>query len=216
MAMTIFLQQSACAATDTFHRCQASQVDPRIISQLKYDRSSAPNHKLSRLPDLNLGFILQIRRNMKNLAVVHASAPKEAPLPAHPSPGGGHYWKVHILGTIVAMLLSFSKGKWGPLLILKEKVETTIEELEQISDVVEEVADKVEEVAEAAAKHLPEGKLQDAAEFIDKLAEEIEKNAHLAGDLLEKVEDMGDEVDSFLDSNNQDKTVVSEEAKDHK
>ncbi|XP_028757395.1 uncharacterized protein LOC114716550 [Neltuma alba] len=152
----------------------------------------------------------------KNLAVVHASAPKEAPLPAHPSPGGGHYWKVHILGTIVAMLLSFSKGKWGPLLILKEKVETTIEELEQISDVVEEVADKVEEVAEAAAKHLPEGKLQDAAEFIDKLAEEIEKNAHLAGDLLEKVEDMGDEVDSFLDSNNQDKTVVSEEAKDHK
>ncbi|XP_028797101.1 uncharacterized protein LOC114752526 [Neltuma alba] len=215
MAMTIFLQQSTCAATYTSRWCQASQADARIISELKHERSSLPKHKLSRLMgDFNAG--LGIRRNMKNVAV-HAGVPPETPFPADPSPG---HWKVWILGTIVTILLSFfTKGKWGPLLKLKDKVETTIERAEEVSDVVEEVAEKVEEVAEAASKHLPEGKLQDAAEFVEEVAEKIDEEAHLAGDVLEKVEEMGKEVDSFVDSStHQDKTVdVSEQkAEDHK
>ncbi|KAI9106497.1 hypothetical protein K1719_022025 [Acacia pycnantha] len=201
MAMTIFLQQSSFSATDSFSRRPASKVEPRIISQLKHDSSFIPKHMLFRLGDFNAG--LQIRRNMNDVAV-HASVPPQAPFPSDHSPA---HWKVWILGAAVAILVSFSKGKWGPLLKLKEKAETTIEELEEISDAVEEVAEKVDEVAEAAAKHLPEGKLQDAAEFIEKVAERIDENAHIAGDVLHKVEEMGKEVESLLGSNtHQEKT----------
>ncbi|KAI9106493.1 hypothetical protein K1719_022021 [Acacia pycnantha] len=208
MEMTILLQQSSCAAaTDTFGRFRASQVHPRVISQLKLDRSSVSKHKWSPLQI--------IRRNMKNVAVVHASAAPEVTLHAHHhSHRRHHFWKFRIFATIVTIFLSFFKGKWGPLLLLKEKVETAIEELEEISEVVEEVADAVEELAETAAKNLPEGKLHDAAEFIDKLAQEVEKDAHIAGHLLEKVEEtLERKVDSFIDSHtrsHKEKTAVSE------
>ncbi|XP_054796558.1 uncharacterized protein LOC129301953 isoform X2 [Prosopis cineraria] len=207
------IRQELCLSSDlqgTFSRCPASKAGPRIRSQLRYDRSFfITKYKLSGLRGFNAGFQFQIRRNMKNVAI-HAGVPPGAPFPA------GGDWKVWILGTIVTVLLSFSKGKWGPLLKLKEKVETTLEEMEKISDVVEEVAEKVEEVAEAAAEHLPEGKLQDVAELIENLAEQIDKDAHLAGDVLDKVEEMVKEVDSFVDADAQEKTVVSEEAEDQK
>ncbi|KAI9106929.1 hypothetical protein K1719_022457 [Acacia pycnantha] len=73
-------------------------------------------------------------------------------------------------------------------------------QVEQISFAVERAAEMVEEMAEAAANRLPQGKLHDSAEFVEKLAEEIDKVAHLSVDLLEKVEEMEKKVDSFLDS----------------
>lgn len=112
--------------------------------------------------------------------------------------------------------MSFSRGKWGPLLQLKgnkikmihvnynkivpkysvidkyfcsclDKIETTIDEAEKVVDIVEEVAERVEEVAEGVVKHLPEGKLHDAVEFVEKVAEDIDKLAENAEDALEKV-----------------------------
>ncbi|KAJ1431921.1 hypothetical protein SESBI_06896 [Sesbania bispinosa] len=96
--------------------------------------------------------------------------------------------KVWILGAIFTILLSFTRGKWwGPLLRLKDKFETTIDEAERVVDIVEEVAEDVEKVAEGAAEHLPKGKLRDAAEFVEKVAEDVDKHAQNAEDALEKV-----------------------------
>lgn len=49
------------------------------------------------------------------------------------------------------------------------------------------MAEKVDKVAEEALKHLPEGKIHDAVEFVEKVAEDVEKRAQRAEDALEKV-----------------------------
>lgn len=56
-----------------------------------------------------------------------------------------------------------------------------------MTDIVEEVADKVEQVAEEVAEHLPDGKLKDAVTMVEHLAETAGKDAHLAGDIIDKV-----------------------------
>ncbi|CAL0316990.1 unnamed protein product [Lupinus luteus] len=65
--------------------------------------------------------------------------------------------KIWILGTIVTILLSLSRGRWGSLLQLKDKIGTTIGEAKEIADIVEEVSEKVDKVVEEAEKELPEG-----------------------------------------------------------
>lgn len=49
------------------------------------------------------------------------------------------------------------------------------------------MAGDVEKVAEKAVKNLPKGKLHDVAEFVEKVAEDIEEHAQNADDALEKV-----------------------------
>ncbi|OIW02560.1 hypothetical protein TanjilG_12874 [Lupinus angustifolius] len=148
--------------------------------------------------------------------VVYANIPSGAPLPVDPNSPG--HWKIWILGTIVTILLSFSRGKWGSLLQLKDKIGTTIDEAEEIADIVEEVSEKVDKVAEEAEKKLPEGKLQDAAEFIEKVAEDINKHTRNAEDALEKVEGMEKELESLIESTPRPEktTVVATKAQDQK
>ncbi|CAL0299304.1 unnamed protein product [Lupinus luteus] len=90
--------------------------------------------------------------------VVYANIPSGSPLPVDPN--SPSHWKIWILGTIVTILLSLSRGRWGSLLQLKDKVGTTIDEAKEIADIVEEVSEKVDKVAEEVEKELPEGKLQ--------------------------------------------------------
>lgn len=49
------------------------------------------------------------------------------------------------------------------------------------------MAEGVEKVAEGAVKHLPKGKLHDAAKLVEKVAQDIDKHAQNAEDVLEKV-----------------------------
>ncbi|QCE00656.1 Glycine-tRNA synthetase [Vigna unguiculata] len=124
-----------------------------------------------------------------------------------PSDSSHGDWNVWIIGTIITALLSFTRGKWGPLVQFKEKIETTIEEAERVADIVEEVAEEVEKVAKGVVKHLPEGKLQNAAELVENAAENVYQHAQNAEDLLEKVEELEKEVDSFFES-----TILKEES----
>ncbi|KAK7385340.1 hypothetical protein VNO78_31056 [Psophocarpus tetragonolobus] len=194
MANTTFTRRCTCLAMETL--CQASKVDNsfsvnnfRFNSKVKYNCFSVPEQ------NLGLRFRKDITKRM-NMAVYASIQSGNSP-PVDSSPG---HWKLWIIGTIVTIFLSFTKSKWGPLLILKEKIETTIDEAESVANIVEEVADGVEKVAEEAAKHLPKGKLRDAAEFVENVAENVEKQAQNAEDLLEQVEDTENEVDSFFES----------------
>ncbi|KAK7275801.1 hypothetical protein RIF29_16925 [Crotalaria pallida] len=213
MANTIFtLKSSTCLGLGTFRRCQASKSEHPthhhlgFYSKSKFNRISIPDQKLA------LRFQNDFRRKM-NMAVF-ANIPQGAPLPADPSPG---HWKGWAIGATVTLLLSFSRGKWGPLLQLKDKIEITIEEVERVADIVEEVAERVEKVADEAAKYLPEGKLHDYAEIVGKVAEDIDKLAENAEHTLEKVEVMEKEVESLIESTAQEKTsVASNTAKDQK
>ncbi|OWM79987.1 hypothetical protein CDL15_Pgr006291 [Punica granatum] len=106
-------------------------------------------------------------------------------LPSGCSPGS---WKLWILGVVISVVLPFWKSKWGPLLKLKNEVETVVKVAENVTDVVEKVAEGVEKVAEDVAEMLPEGgKLRNAVELVEHVAEETAKDAHLVEGLIDKV-----------------------------
>ncbi|XP_022741093.1 uncharacterized protein LOC111292784 [Durio zibethinus] len=115
---------------------------------------------------------------------------------ASSSPGASsNSWKSWILGILLSAVLSFWKHKWGPLLAMKEKVDRVVETAELVVEVVEKVAEEVEKVADEVADTLPKnGKLKEAVSFIETIAKETAKDARLAEELIQKVEDVEKEV----------------------
>ncbi|KAK6115017.1 hypothetical protein DH2020_007286 [Rehmannia glutinosa] len=80
------------------------------------------------------------RRNF----TVHNSVQPNAPLPSQP-PSSSLRW---ILGIVLTIILPFASNKWGPLLNIKQEVDTTVETIEEIVDIVEKMAEVVDKVAE--------------------------------------------------------------------
>ncbi|XP_020210050.1 uncharacterized protein LOC109795051 [Cajanus cajan] len=211
MANTIFTQMIASLAVGTFSRYPASNIVNHSIHHLRFN-SKVKRNRFS-VPEKNLSLRFQKDATRKmNMAVYSSITPGD---PVDPSPG---HWKIWILGTIFTILASFTRGKWGPLLQLKEKVETTIDEAERVVDVIEDVAEKVDKVAEEAVNHLPKGKLRDAAEFVEKVAEDIDNHAQQAEEALEKVENIEKEFESFIESttHQENSTTATTTAKEHK
>ncbi|KAI4307438.1 hypothetical protein L6164_030627 [Bauhinia variegata] len=186
MAFTTNPQGSACLATAaTLSRCQASKHDLIHLPPLSKHNLGASSAALT----VRRG----TRRNM-NIVVLNGAQPG-GPLPSDPSCG---LRKICILGTIMTVLLSFTKGKWGPLLKLKEELEERMDAIEDVMDMVEDAAEKVDKVAEGISDNLPDGKLRDFADFVENLAEQVDKGAELAGDALEKVEQAEELIETFL------------------
>ncbi|KRH16789.1 hypothetical protein GLYMA_14G177800v4 [Glycine max] len=194
MANTIFTQTITCLAVGKY---PASNVD-HPIHPLQFNSKLKHNNRFS-VPEKNLALRFQNGSTRK----------------MERSRDG----KIWIVGTIFTILVSFTRGKWGPLLQLKEKVETTIDEAQRVVDIVEDVAEGVDKVAEEAVKHLPDGKLRDAVEFVEKVAEDIDKHAERAEDELEKVENMENEFESFIEStthHQENSVTTTAEAKEQK
>ncbi|RDX76398.1 hypothetical protein CR513_43612, partial [Mucuna pruriens] len=210
MENTILTQKTTCLAAGTFGRCSASNVNHpirhlRFNSKIKHNIFSVPEKK-------NLALRFQNDATRKMNMTVHAEIIPGGPVdPAMDKKinkiSSGR--KIRIVSTIFTLAVSFiSGGKWGPLLRLKEKVETTIDEAQRVVDIIEDVAEGVDKVAEEAVKHLPEGKLRDAVQFVEQVAEQIDNHAELAEDALEKVENMEKEFGSIIEStSHQDNTV---------
>ncbi|KAL6220126.1 hypothetical protein ACLB2K_007883 [Fragaria x ananassa] len=91
--------------------------------------------------------------------------------------------------------------KWGPLQIIKNRVDMVMNTVEAVAEVVEAVAHKVEEVADDIADKLPEdGKLKSAFEAVEAIAKETAKDAHMVDELIENVEAVEDKVEDFFES----------------
>ncbi|KAK7321212.1 hypothetical protein VNO77_31606 [Canavalia gladiata] len=210
MANSIFAQNFTCLAVGTFGRYQASKLD-QPIHRLQFN--SKIKHTRFSVQKQNLGFRFQNDAARKMNMAVYAGTTPGTPLPVDPLS-----WKFWILGTIFTILLSLLRGKWGPMLQLKEQVEKTIDEAERVVEIVEEVAEGVDKVAEEAVKHLPKGKFRDAVEFVEEVAENIDKHAQNAEDALEKVENMEKEFEFFVESATHPENTVSTstETKDQK
>ena len=73
------------------------------------------------------------------------------------------------------------------LCVYIEEVETAIDKVEAITDIVEKVAEQVEKVADDIGDHLPEGRLKDALDIGEDMAEDTADGAHLAGEFIDKV-----------------------------
>ncbi|KAF5818584.1 hypothetical protein HanPI659440_Chr02g0050511 [Helianthus annuus] len=105
------------------------------------------------------------------------------------------------IGMITALIVPFFSRKWIMLLKIKDEVDTVVEETEKIVDRIEDVAETVDKVAKDVADHLPEGgKLRNAVVFVEGVAEEIAREAHLVEDFLHEVEDVEEKIELLVES----------------
>ncbi|KAL0017542.1 hypothetical protein SO802_004611 [Lithocarpus litseifolius] len=96
--------------------------------------------------------------------------------------------KVWIVGLIASAILPFFGIKFGPLLKLKQEVDSVVDTVEDVAEVIEKVAEEVQIVDKEIAEHLPAGgKLKVVATFIENVAETTDKDARLAEDVIDKV-----------------------------
>ncbi|KAM7518543.1 hypothetical protein LguiB_017505 [Lonicera macranthoides] len=104
-----------------------------------------------------------------------------------------------LLGMAMAVVVPFFTHKWGPLLKWTKNIESDLEIAENIVNSVESAAEKLHEVAETIEESLPQGKLRNAFDLIENTAEEIAKGADIAGDLIDKIQEVEDKVDAFIE-----------------
>ncbi|MED6210252.1 hypothetical protein PIB30_062471 [Stylosanthes scabra] len=209
----IFSQKiTTCLALGAAVRCNinnnnASKVDQFIIPTTHGVKQS----HFSFLDQKNQRYLRSQNEATRKKKMAICALPPEAPVPVDATSHGQLWdfitnsslsdWQVWVGGSAVTLLLSFvTKGKWGPLLQLNDKLQATIDEAEKVVDMVEDVAERVEKIAEEAANNLPDGKLQDAAEYIESLAEKIDKSAEMAEAALEKIEDISENLESMAES----------------
>lgn len=117
-----------------------------------------------------------------------------------PSGSFSSSWKRWIAGLAISgVTLPLCKDKIYSFLEWKNDVEIVVEDAEIIAEVVEKVAEEVVEIAELLTNKLPEGgKLKNAVDDIENVAKEIVKDANIAEDIINKVEDFEKEVDSLV------------------
>ncbi|MBA0555851.1 hypothetical protein Golob_026002 [Gossypium lobatum] len=111
----------------------------------------------------------------------------------------------------MSIILPFWRSKWGPLLKLKDEVETIIDKAEEVTDIVEKVAGQVEEVADDIGNHLPEGRLKNALQFVEDMAQNTADGARLAGDLIDKVEEVEGKVETWMGENSIDEEAAAKD-----
>ncbi|KAK4391008.1 hypothetical protein Sango_2164100 [Sesamum angolense] len=123
-------------------------------------------------------------------------------------------------GVAITVVVPFFSGKWASLLKLKNEVETAVETVEEIVEAVEKVAEGVEKVAEDIADDLPEGgRLRKAVDFVESVAERASKDAHLVGDFIDKVQEVEERVEEYVESLAEESTThdhpIEEQEKAH-
>ncbi|KAL4556465.1 hypothetical protein LXL04_039119 [Taraxacum kok-saghyz] len=119
------------------------------------------------------------------------------PPPGVPLPSGS--MKSWVLGIVLTFVLPFITHKWGPLIALKNKVDTAVNMAENIVEVIEDVAGKVDKVIDNITDDLPvDSKLRKELEAIDGIVEGLAKSAHIVNDIIEKVEEAEDKLESLI------------------
>lgn len=149
-----------------------------------------------------------MNKSNRKFAVFNGVLPG-VPLPSEPPPSDS--WNGWILGAVLTFVLPFLANKWGPLLKIKDEVDTAVQTVENVVDAVEKVAEQVEKVAEDIAEGLPAGKLKNAVTFIENVADQIDDTAEVVGDAIDKVQEVGDQIESALDG---EKEAIPEKAKE--
>ncbi|KAF6170286.1 hypothetical protein GIB67_042976 [Kingdonia uniflora] len=143
-----------------------------------------------------------------DMNAVNNVIPGGAPLPSgSPFPG----WSNWMLLTLIPMILPFFKSKWGPLLLLKQRADTILQEVEDMAELVEDAARKVDRIADDVTEKLPEGsKLKKVISMVDHVVEDTIKVADLAEEIIDRVQDVEQKVETLIEqkAKNQDVKVV--------
>ncbi|KAI3464479.1 hypothetical protein Pfo_021142 [Paulownia fortunei] len=151
-------------------------------------------------------------KTKRNSFSVYANSVPGAPLPSGPPPSNSMSW---ILGLVVSFLLPFFTNKWGPLWVIKNRIETAVETVEHIVEAVEKVAEEVDKIAEDIADDLPQGKLKNLVEFVEDMAEKTAKTADCLDNIIDKVQEAEDQVEDIVESVAKQAKKSPKEAQDH-
>ncbi|KAK4429681.1 hypothetical protein Salat_1268700 [Sesamum alatum] len=133
----------------------------------------------------------------RNSFVVYANSVPGAPLPSGPPPSKSMSW---ILGVVVSFILPFFTNKWGPLWVIKNRIDSAVQTVEHIAEAVEKVAEEVDKIAEDISDDLPQGKLKDLVDFVEDMAEKTAKTADSLDNLIDKVQEAEDKVENIVES----------------
>ncbi|XP_022132223.1 uncharacterized protein LOC111005138 [Momordica charantia] len=115
-------------------------------------------------------------------------------------------WPLWMLGMLISAILPFGGNKLWPFLILNQNVDKVVDAVEEVAEMVETAAEGVEKVAEEVAEHLPQGgQLQKAALFLENAAKTLSKDAHVAEQIVHKIEEVEDKVISSFKKNGETK-----------
>ncbi|MFS7953167.1 hypothetical protein Hanom_Chr07g00615391 [Helianthus anomalus] len=150
-----------------------------------------------------------------NLMTVYANVEPAGPPPPPPpgSPFGS--WKNWVIGVLMTFIIPLVTTKGGRIKLLLQKVDQIVDTAEHISEVVEAVADKVDKVVEELEDVLPEGsELKKTLDFIENVAEKVEKDAHTAGDFIDKVQEMEDKIEDIMEPVLEEAKEVAKKAKE--
>ncbi|KAJ9545692.1 hypothetical protein OSB04_025399 [Centaurea solstitialis] len=138
--------------------------------------------------------------------------PPGVPLPAGSPSGSMRNW---IVGIVLTFVLPFITHKWGPLLVLKNKVDTMVNTAEYIMETIEDVAERVDKVIDNITDELPESsQLRKSMEAIDGLVEGLAKSAHIANDIIDKVEEVEDKLESLIAHEAKEKEEASKQVEE--
>ncbi|XP_076888725.1 uncharacterized protein LOC143539244 [Bidens hawaiensis] len=152
-----------------------------------------------------------------NLMIVYANVDPTATPPPPPPPPGSPFgsWKNWVIGILMTFIIPLVTTKGSRLKLLIQKVDQIVDTAEHLTEVVEAVADKVDKVVEELEDELPEGsELKKTLDFIENVAEKVEKDAQTAGDFIDKVQDMEDKIEDIMEPVLEEAKEVAKRAKE--
>ncbi|XP_037443108.1 uncharacterized protein LOC119311563 [Triticum dicoccoides] len=109
-------------------------------------------------------------------------------------------WARLAIGSTVAIAAPFLHSKSASILRIGNEVEMVKDAAETAAEVVEEVATAAERVSSEVAGHLPEdGRLRRAAVAVEHASKEVAEEAHLARDIIHKVDEIEEDVKAIIE-----------------
>ncbi|MFS7913071.1 hypothetical protein Hanom_Chr02g00137381 [Helianthus anomalus] len=149
----------------------------------------------------------------RNSMIVYSNV-EPAGKPSPPSGSSGS-WKNWVIGILMTVIVPFFTTKGGPIKLLIQGVDQIMDTAEHITEVVEAVADKVDKVVEELGDELPEGsEIKKTLDFIENIAERVERDAQTAGDFIDKVQEMEDKIEEIMEPVLEEAKTVDRETKE--
>ncbi|XP_062200301.1 uncharacterized protein LOC133902987 [Phragmites australis] len=109
-------------------------------------------------------------------------------------------WVRIAIGSVLAAATPFLHSKWVAFLRIQSELEVVKDTAEVVAEVVEEAAVAAEKVSSEVAEQLPEGgKLRTAAVLVEHASKEVAEEAHLAQDIIHKVNEIEEGVKAMIE-----------------
>ncbi|KAB1206823.1 hypothetical protein CJ030_MR7G008261 [Morella rubra] len=110
------------------------------------------------------------------------------------------HWAKWVLGSVLTLSLPWWKQDyWRKLRMIEGETELVVEEVEGIAKVVEKVAIAAEKLSAEVADKLPEnGKLKEAALFVEHVSQEAAHDAEIAEQFIHKVEAIKEDLEELV------------------